>query len=446
MIFILPLNAQWVLETELPWDDPSLIIDALSVVDSSVSWVIGYYEYSALGQLYIAKRNTNGWKEIKHHNLDTSIWNINCVLALDTTNAWVTTTRGKMLRTANGGYNWTIQFDLGLSGYFNGMKFSRKFPNIGYTFADAPNFTGIYVLKTTDFGNNWQQQFISIPGFVGLYNSISVIDSTHVWLGLNSQSGHTVKLIMTTNAGLNWSIINMNQDGPGPRNIQFSSNKLFGVCQLYYTPCPLFRSTNGGFSWNIGLFTSGPDQNIRWIEESSVIYFQNYGQIQRSTNNGTSVTNMTLPFVPGFDHQLWYMDAVKINDQSIYAMCITSRRKVITLVDTLRVLGIQQVSSEIPESFDLRQNYPNPFNPGTKIKFSIPLSGGVDGAIGGSVLAKLIVYDILGREIATLVNEQLSPGTYEIDWSAGNYPSGVYLYQLRADGNVIDTKRMVLLK
>jgi len=108
-------------------------------------------------------------------------------------------------------------------------------------------------------------------------------------------------------------------------------------------------------------------------------------------------------------------------------------------------IGIQPISNEVPERFALYQNYPNPFNPATKIKFEIPLLRGVDGAKGDRRGVLLQVYDILGREITTLVNEELKPGTYEVDWQAENYPSGVYFYTLRA-GSINETKKMVLLK
>ena len=101
------------------------------------------------------------------------------------------------------------------------------------------------------------------------------------------------------------------------------------------------------------------------------------------------------------------------------------------------LVGIQPISNILPKSFSLSQNYPNPFNPSTKIKFSIP----------GSSVAQtfLSVYDILGKEITTLVNEQLKPGSYEVEWNAANYPSGVYYYKLTS-GDFTETKKMVLIK
>ena len=104
-------------------------------------------------------------------------------------------------------------------------------------------------------------------------------------------------------------------------------------------------------------------------------------------------------------------------------------------------IGIEPISSEIPQRYELLQNYPNPFNPVTKLRFSIPLSRGV--AEGRGVLLK--VYDILGKEIAVLVNENLKPGIYEIDWNATNTPSGVYFYSL-ITSDFTQTKKMVVLK
>ncbi len=109
--------------------------------------------------------------------------------------------------------------------------------------------------------------------------------------------------------------------------------------------------------------------------------------------------------------------------------------------DTSILVGINQLSNEVPKHFSLSQNYPNPFNPATNIKFQIPHAGFV----------KLIIFDLLGREIQTLVNEQLSAGTYEADFDGGSLPSGVYYYRLEAEDpstplRVTETKKMVLIK
>lgn len=108
------------------------------------------------------------------------------------------------------------------------------------------------------------------------------------------------------------------------------------------------------------------------------------------------------------------------------------------------VTGFINIGNELPEKFFLYQNYPNPFNPSTKIKFEVPTpSLTLSGAKG--LLVKLTVFDVLGREIAVLVNEQMKPGTYEVEWDGSNYPSGVYFYKLIA-GDYSETKKMVLIK
>jgi hypothetical protein len=104
----------------------------------------------------------------------------------------------------------------------------------------------------------------------------------------------------------------------------------------------------------------------------------------------------------------------------------------------------------LPESYALYQNYPNPFNPTTKIKFEIPalsfpLAQQISEAssVGNPVILK--VFDIAGREVATLVNEKLQPGFYEVTFDGSNLPSGVYFYRLTA-GSFKDTKKLVLQK
>jgi len=105
----------------------------------------------------------------------------------------------------------------------------------------------------------------------------------------------------------------------------------------------------------------------------------------------------------------------------------------------------------IPETFQLRQNYPNPFNPVTNIKFSIPsvvrdLSRN-SGAENSHSQVSLKVYNILGNEIATLLNETKSPGIYEVEFDSNKYSltSGIYFYRLQV-GEFVETKKLVLMK
>ncbi|MGB5893259.1 MAG: T9SS type A sorting domain-containing protein, partial [Ignavibacteriaceae bacterium] len=98
------------------------------------------------------------------------------------------------------------------------------------------------------------------------------------------------------------------------------------------------------------------------------------------------------------------------------------------------VVGIEEETA-LPTEFALEQNFPNPFNPSTKIKYSIPTQS--------KVVIK--VYDLLGNEIAVLMDEEKSIGTYELTWNAPNLPSGIYFYRLQA-GTFVQTRKMILLK
>ena len=99
-------------------------------------------------------------------------------------------------------------------------------------------------------------------------------------------------------------------------------------------------------------------------------------------------------------------------------------------------IGINvQLSTIVPKDYKLYQNYPNPFNPVTRIKYDVPSKSDV----------KIIIYDAIGKEVETLVNMELTPGTYEVTWDASNYASGLYFYRIET-GKYIHTNKMVLMK
>ena len=99
------------------------------------------------------------------------------------------------------------------------------------------------------------------------------------------------------------------------------------------------------------------------------------------------------------------------------------------------VVSVMNSSGIIPSSYELYQNYPNPFNPSTTIRFDLPKAA----------YTKLTIYDILGREIAKLVNEKLEAGSYDFSWDAAGLASGTYIYKLETAGYT-DIKKMILLK
>ncbi|MFA5405607.1 MAG: T9SS type A sorting domain-containing protein [Ignavibacteria bacterium] len=98
-------------------------------------------------------------------------------------------------------------------------------------------------------------------------------------------------------------------------------------------------------------------------------------------------------------------------------------------------VGVKQISELLPKKYELMQNYPNPFNPATNIKFAIPENDYVN----------IRIYDILGREIMTLVNEKLNPGYYEFNFNGASLSSGLYFYRMTTN-KYSDIKRMILVK
>ncbi|HED37679.1 MAG TPA: T9SS type A sorting domain-containing protein [Ignavibacteria bacterium] len=106
------------------------------------------------------------------------------------------------------------------------------------------------------------------------------------------------------------------------------------------------------------------------------------------------------------------------------------------------VTGIEEDNVSFPAKFGLHQNYPNPFNPSTTISYSIP-------SVGRNLSVLLKVYDVLGREVATLVNEEKSAGIYKVNFNASSLASGIYFYRIitgSANGGFVQTKKMILLK
>lgn len=192
-----------------------------------------------------------------------------------------------------------------------------------------------------------------------------------------------------------------------------SGNNFFDVYCTY--------SSNGGASWRFPFIkvtnNFGAIRDYRYISMSPISYNQ-----PGSYNIHLVFQYDSIPgsFINGASRSL--------------ARMMYSRIKI------YYIQGIKKINSEIPQNFSLYQNIPNPFNPITKIKFEI---ASVTKLMNKKV--KVIVFDVLGNEIKTLVNQQLKPGTYEVVWDAENYPSGVYLYEIII-GDYFETRKMVLLK
>jgi hypothetical protein len=181
-----------------------------------------------------------------------------------------------------------------------------------------------------------------------------------------------------------------------------------------------------------------------------------YVRFQISTNNGTSWTSLSGKYTtifggqPSyFGNQSWIYEQVNLN--SYIGQTAKFRYYYYTdggvpgdgfYFDNFRIVnytdgpeGLTQNGTEVPGTYALYQNFPNPFNPATKIRFDLPKSS----------YTLLVVYDMLGREVQTLVNQSLNAGTFDVDFDGSNYSSGIYFYRISA-GEFTDVKKMILVK
>jgi len=170
---------------------------------------------------------------------------------------------------------------------------------------------------------------------------------------------------------------------------------------------------------------------VYWTTDTT----QSFSALAMDFNGDTAVAKIP----PQIDETeiFYYLSASSINNKTM--------TKPITAPDGFYKFIVENSITNIaviyqPEEFYLYQNYPNPFNPSTKIKYTIPSAG-----TQRTVSVQLKVYDVLGNEITTLVNEAKSPGTYEVNFDASSFPSGVYFYKLQSD-NFNESKKMILLK
>jgi photosystem II stability/assembly factor-like uncharacterized protein len=326
----------------------------------------------------------------------------------------------EVFKTTNGGVSFQRVFIDSLQQSFRRMYFADV--NTGWvtTFSD--------IIKSTNSGTNWFTcANISM-------NSIFFADANSGW-GVTS----TGIIYKTTNGGLNW-FSQATVSGNAFADITFINPNTGWACG---TPPNIFKTTNAGTNWiAYGTGFTVLVSSVKFTDLMNGWACSNAGEIFHTSNGGIN----WVPQNSGVNFILYRLSFP--NQLTGYVLGDSfstpyNHDNILLKTTSGGTVFVQKISTEVPKSFSLSQNYPNPFNPSTRIKFDIPLSRGVSGGRGVSV--KLIIYDILGREVATLVNEQLQPGTYEVEWDGTDYPSGVYFYKLTTD-EFTETKKMVLIK
>jgi len=401
--------------------------------------------------------------------------NLNAIYFIDAETGFACGAAGTIIKTTNGGTNWSVLIS-GSSAEIRSIHFFNSTTGI------LCGYTGT-ILRTTDGGANWN---VINSGTTTQLLGISFIDNlSGICVG---NSGTT---LYSTNSGMNW-LVGQPTGYLVTFYTAFMVNASTGYCAGVNTIfSPLFaKTTNGGANWTYSAFYVNNNEatlrDIHFMDANNGIAVSNLwngqGGISKTTNAGVNWSHQVFAsafygvdfagiltgYIVGFSGSIlktidggnnWvqqtsgtgaFLKSVEFIDSLVgYA---AGDGGVILKTTNGGVTGFKQVSGAIPLDFKLYQNYPNPFNPTTKIKFDLPKSNLTLSEAKGLIVT-LIIYDILGREIQTLVNEQLKPGTYEVDFDGSNLPSGVYYYMLtagdpslRSGQGFSETKKMILIK
>lgn len=415
----------------------------------SLNDVFFFNEYTgiAIGESGIILNTIDGGGTWAEQTSNTQL-PLNAICFVDDLNGWVVggfydgnVRNSVILHTTNGGLSWTTQITLPCIWLFDVFFLDS---NNGFAGGDAEDSTGweTALLKTTNGGLSWNLEYYTLYTI----RRIQFADSNIGWVLVSAwgMGGGFQDVYKTEDAGTSWSLKLHTWDGHANRiplvyDIYFrDSNNGFAVGEAVY------RTTDGGDTWiDTLLLDQGRVSKVYFSDINNGTAVGEYGASYRTTDGGltwdpqTSGTANSLNGVFFTDAQTGW--AVGVNGTILH-----TTNGGVSFVE-------EEKFNEMPTEFLLSQNYPNPFNPVTKIKYSIPMNppsspftkGGSGDSRGGFVTLK--VYDILGNEIETLVNEEKPAGTYEITWYAANLPSGVYFYQLKA-GDYVSMKKMILLK
>jgi hypothetical protein len=420
---------------------------SISVVDQNTIFVAGGPD----GTPMIFK-STNGGTSYTTLGTTGISLELYCVWAKDADNIYVGNGgasggkggNAKAFYTSNGGTNWiTLDSTGGTGGFINGIVFSRENSNYGFIESDPPTATTYWLKYTTNGGTSWTLQSPPSLGasVTSAQNTLFMIDN--LFYGYGSSGGSSGKIIYTTNGGTSWnsSVLTGAQftSTPFVTALAFHSNKLNGIGAGSNTSNSISRTTDGGATWVAQSIPAtgitGGYVSAKWVPNSRTVYIivssTTATQSFKSTDNGVTWTQITWPANNfGVAHMDSYFDNVT-GHVYLYASCESG--KILKLND--EVVGVNQNVTTVPTDYVLNQNYPNPFNPTTNINYSIPKSSFVT----------LKIYDILGNEVMTVVNEQqtINNYTYKVDFS--KLSSGMYYYKLNA-GDFSVTKKLMLVK
>ena len=358
---------------------------------------------------------------------------------------------GKIFRTTNGGTNWISQ----ISGTTN-LLFDVSFTDENTGIAVGKNGT---ILRTTTGGtfpipdapllispiNNAIGQGINLSL---VWNSVEFASTYKVQLASDTSFTNIIlddsTLTDTVKAVTNlspltdyyWRVNAKNISGTGPFSSVWHFKTLGSPTQvnLLYPPNDTTNiPVNVNFIWSKPGEQTYAIKTINPNNKDNRVIIKYWFELTTDTTGASLILDSTLTdttkSVGGLPNPITYYWHVRAKNEIGWGVFSVWFK--FTTIGTSNITG----NSELPKEFKLYNNYPNPFNPSTKIKFDIPKSS----------LVKLFVYDVLGREIKTLVNEKLNAGRFEVSWDGSDYPSGVYFYRLVTD-KYVDVKKMLMIK
>lgn len=300
------------------------------------------------------------------------------------------------------------------------------------------------LIKSTNKGSTWayttSTAIVNSPIYCAAQSGILTNN-----IMVSARQG-SASLIRSSDGGYNWQDITGNLGslaGGYFMRLQadpFNGNTFY-LLKSSYTGGVVLKTTNFGNNWT-DLTSDLPyiPANDIFVDSANagVMYLGNDFGVYRTTNSGANWARLNngLPFVPVIDFSYYNYNGTKL------LRAATFGRGVFEL-NIAQPISVNDPSGIVPPEYSLSQNYPNPFNPSTVIRFSIPSSEMF--AHRGVGMVTLKVFDITGREIHTLVNEKLQPGTYNVTFNGINIPSGVYFYKLTSE-TFSESKKMILLK
>ena len=344
----------------------------------------------------------------------------------------------KLIKTIDGGKSWN-ELNTGVSSsnpIFLDVHFVNN--NLGFAVYRDPA-TGDGAIKTTDGGNKWSPLNI---------NS-NMHDKQYVYFAdenLGFISGDS-RLYRTIDGGDNWDTLSV---GYNNQNLNSKVDFINSTTGFFGKKGQIFKTTDKGDTWtDAAIDNHSVPVQIQFVSDSigyAICTSDTFGIpvhiLFKTTDGGNSWSDLTDEF-PGSTS----FNAMFFTDESTGYLVGPYGKIIKTFSGGELITSVNEYKkTSLPTNYKLFQNYPNPFNPTTTIKYAIPSSSQspLQGGVWGG-LVTLKVYDILGREVVTLVNKQQLPGNYEVTFDASTLASGIYFYTLKT-GGFIKTKKMLLIK